>query len=353
MSGASPASVASGSVRAVLLGVLLGACGGSDSRVELWYAGTALCGFTHGQLQGGGGGNPAIIVTSRPLSAFSDVALDASGNVWAVGVGSNDVLRFPAAALRKSGMATPDLTIRSAALQSPGSLAFDGTGNLWVANRKTETGTAVSDYGTIVRFENAQSLSGAQDVTPAVRIGAKSANDFYLLGAIAFDASGNLWVTSFAGMLRFDDPRRRSGEVAVAPDAVIEKAGYPGNVYFYALAFDATGALWAAAAAGALENSIMKFTNPGSLLLRSSPAPAATIAGTAAGDILPAGGLAFDADGNLWTANSETILMYARPGELSGKVDPAPAKTLSVFNQASPSLNSHLVFFPPPQGGDR
>ena len=74
--------------------------------------------------------------------------------------------------------------------------------------------------------------------------------------------------------------------------------------------------------------------------------PVVTIAGP--GDILPAGGLAFDADGNLWTANSEMLLMYSRPGALSGQVDPAPARSLTVFNQASPSLNAHLIFSPPP-----
>ena len=341
-------SLGSGSgLLALACAVLLGACG-SSARGELWYAGTALCGFTHDQLGKSNSSYPAILVTSQSFSAFSDVAVDANGNVWAVGVGSNEVLRFPAGAVGRAGKATPDLVIRSAALQSPGNLVFDKNGNLWVANQQTDTGTGLSDFGSIIRFDRPQSLSGTQNLAPAVQIRTSSASDLFRLGAIAFDAAGSLWVTSFAGMLRFNDPQGRSGQVTVDPDAVIAISGYPNNVYFYAMAFDGSGALWAAAASGASLNSIMKFSNPGPLSGRSSPRPVVTIAGP--GDILPAGGLAFDHNGNLWTANGAAILMYTRPDALSGDVDPAPAITLNVFNQASPSLNAHLIFHPRPVG---
>ena len=328
---------------AVLLwsSICAAACGAS-SGPTLWYAGTALCGLTSSQLNEGAKNNPAIIITSPSLHAFSDVALDAKGNLWAVGVGSSDVLRFAAGALQKSGAPTPELVLRSASLLSPGNLAFDSAGNLWVVDHQADSA------GYLLRFQNPQALSGTQVVTPAARITTPVASDFSFLGAIAFDPSGSLWVTSFVGLLRFDQPQGRSGDASVAPDAVIEIAGYPDNVYFYSIAFDAGGSLWATAAEGPLENSIMKFARPGALPARSSPAPVLTIAGTAAGDILPAGGLAFDGDGSLWTANSEAILMYSRPGELSGSADPTPARSLPVYNQASPSLNAHLVFSPAP-----
>ena len=344
--GGSPAFLANA---LVLIGLSLQAsCGRSNARGELWYGGLAICAFTGSQLATSTGKNPALIVTSTSLLAFSDVVLDGAGNAWVVGAGSDEVLRFPAAALRASGPATADLEIHSAALKAPGNLAFDRDGNLWVANRQSVNGTSVEEIGTVVRFDHPQDLSGVQELQFTARIQTSRPSDFLDVGAIAFDAAGSLWVTSFAGMLRFDSPGTLSGDVTLAPQALIDATGYPNNVYFYSIAFDQNGALWAAAAAGTSLNSIMKLTAPGSLTGRTSPGPALTVVG--AGEILPAGGLAFDASGNLWMANSESILMYEGLEALSGVVDVAPSITLEVSNSASPSLNGHLSFHPSPEG---
>ena len=165
---------------------------------------------------------------------------------------------------------------------------------------------------------------------------------------MAFDSAGNLWITSYAGIVRFDGVQRLGGAVTASPTAVIAKVGFAGNIYFYGLAFDANGALWASAAIGDALNSVVKFASPGSLSGSSSPVPDVTIAGV--GDWLPAGGLAFDPRGNLWAAASNAIIEYADPGRMSGSVVPAASATMSVFNDAAPTLYSHLVFFPAPPG---
>jgi ligand-binding sensor domain-containing protein len=200
-----------------------------------------------------------------------------------------------------------------------------------------------------VRFDITGGLSGMLDLAPTVRITSATAGDLFQIGNIAFDRAQNLWVTSFVGLLRFDDPGSQSGDVALTPGAVIEKDGYAKNLYFYSVAFDAGGALWAASGDGLhYLTSVTEFKDPASLLGRSSPAAAATITGDA--DLLPAGGLAFDGAGNLWMATGESIVMYSGPPELSGIVSPAPAITLKVAGRAAPTTNSHLVFFPPPTG---
>jgi hypothetical protein len=133
----------------------------------------------------------------------------------------------------------------------------------------------------------------------------------------------------------------------LAPGAVIDKRGFTNDIYFYSIAFDPSGALWAASGDGFhYLTSVTEFKNPGALTGRSSPAAAATIQGAL--DVLPAGGLAFDRAGNLWEAISGSILMYSGTGALSGTVSPAPATTLTVTGQAVPTTNSHLVFFPSP-----
>jgi hypothetical protein len=312
----------------------------------LWYAGGAVCGLAQRQLQASAGIVPQIVVHIPALTTVSDVALDANGNAWAVGPGSNSVFRLPAAALAGSVGATPDLVIQSTALDSPGNLTFDASGALWVANRPMSATGAPPD-GSIVRFDIPHGMSGMQNLAPTARFTSTKAGDLFEIGNIAFDAAQNLWVSSFAGLVRFDNPRSKSGDVAESPGAVIDKSGYKNDIFFYSVAFDAAGSLWASSGDGLLYlTSVSEFKDPGSLRGRSSPAAAATIKGTA--EALPAGGLAFDANGNLWQANAGAILMYSAPQTLSGTVTPTPAITLTVTRQAAPTTNAHLMFFPRP-----
>jgi ligand-binding sensor domain-containing protein len=300
------------------------------------------------------------------LAAISDVAFDEFGNAWVVGSASSDVfripaaeLRFPAVARQRATSAQPDLVIRSAALVNPGNLAFDASGALWVADRGSmgsgggpagAAGAGTSE-GAIIRFEIPRGLgananaNAILELAPAARITSSKVGDLFQIGSIAFDGAQNLWLTSFVGLLRFDAPGALSGDVARAPDAVIEKSGYAHDRYFYSAAFDADGALWAASGDGLhYLTSVTKFTDPGLLQGRSSPGPAAMITGDA--DLLPAGGLAFDRAGNLWMATGESIVMYSNPRALRGVANPAPAVALKVAGRAAPTTNTHLVFLP-------
>jgi hypothetical protein len=337
--------VDSGFVKGPMSGTNSGSEAGSPPAPGLWYASSGVCEFTHAQLQASANTNPQIVVTSPALGVAYDVALDANGNAWAVGSGSDNVFRFPAAALTTSGSVQADLVIHSAALKSPGNLTFDASGALWVANRPLlDAGTM---DGSIVRFDNPSALSGMQDLSPTVRITSAKAGDLFEIGSIALDASQNLWVTSFAGMMRFDNPGSQSGDVALTPAAVIDKTGYSNDIYFYSIAFDASGSLWAASGDGFhYLTSVTEFKNPGSFQGRSSPPAAATIQGAA--DQLPAGGLAFDGDGNLWMATVNAFVNYSAPGNLSGNVNPTPAISIKVMGAAAPTTNAHLVLFPPP-----
>lgn len=324
----------------------------SAPTAELWYAGSAICGLSREQLQVGASISPHTVVSSPRLGVVADVALDAEGNVWAVGSGSDNVYRFPVSAFRSvtpkhPASADPDLVIRSPLLASPGNLTFDAEGGLWVANRPAIGDSPID--GSIVRFDVPRGLSGNQDLLPTVQITAAIPGDLFQIGNIAFDDAERLWLTSFVGLLRFDDPRSLSGSIAPAADAVIEKSGYANNAYFYSVSFDPEGALWAASGDGLHHlTSVTKFRDPGSLSGRSSPAADAVIIGTTDG--LPAGGIAFDGARNLWLATGGSIVMYAGSDALSGTVTADPAITLGVAGGAAPDTNAHLVFFPRPLG---
>lgn len=324
--------------------------GSTEGAVELWYGGVALCGFTRERLKASASVDPDVLLSTSSLKAVSDVAIDGAGNAWVVGPASTHVFRFKAAALKPPAKAPqdpqslePDLELVSDALTSPGNLTFAADGTLWVANQGGETD--VTEEGSIVGFTIPEGASGTQDLTPTVRITSATQGDLFQLGNIAFDDAGNLWATSFVGLLRFDDPAARSGDVALEPDAVIEKDGYDNNLYFYSAAFDANHDLWTASADGYhYLTSLTKFADPASLTGRSSPAAAVTIAGNR--DVLPAGGLAFDGAGNIWMATGASLVMYSSPGDLSGKVDPAAAVTIMVKGDAAPSINTHLIMIP-------
>jgi hypothetical protein len=146
--------------------------------------------------------------------------------------------------------------------------------------------------------------------------------------------------------VRFDGVLDLRGDVRLTPAATIDKAGYPSSIYFYSIAFDASGALWASAFGDFLA-SVVKYAGPGMLAGTSSPSPDATIV---AGEWLPAGGLAFDNDGRLWLATSDAILQYSDPGALSGEVAARPSATLPVVNEAVPALNAHLLLARPRAG---
>jgi streptogramin lyase len=314
---------------------------------ELWYGGVSLCGFATDQLTASGSQDPAVKLAIPSLTAVSDVALDARGNAWVIGVGSDTIFRFPAESLLKKSAMTPDLQLTSSSLANPGSLVFDAKGGLWIATRPPIKNGTVSE-GAVLRFDVPANATGELNLEPSAALSSTVLGDFTQIGSLAFDAAQNLWVSSFAGLLRFDDPTAITDSIEREPDALIDKSGYD-NIQFYSIAFDRDGALWVTSADGLhYLTSIIKFDDPGSLAGVAIPKPAATIKGAA--DLLPAGGLAFDSSGNLWTATSAAIFEYKKPGSLQGDVNPDPDVGLSVKGAAGPTTYSHLTFYPPPPG---
>ncbi len=114
-------------------------------------------------------------VTGGGLSVAVGVALDASGNAWAVNSGNSTVSEFSSAGTALSGSSG-----FGSGLSTPKAIAVDGLGGVWVTN---SSGT----YG----------LSA---MTPAGAVIGKGYLDPNLssAGALAIDASGNVWVASAA-----------------------------------------------------------------------------------------------------------------------------------------------------------
>ncbi len=159
-----------------------------DANGNLWSANAgsgSLVEYSASQLAASGGPAPAVIITglSEPLG----IAFDASGDLWAAGAGA--LVEFTPSQLSASGSPTPAITIGddgSNSLNSPLGMAIDAAGNVWVANGNTPP------Y-SLVKFSASQ-LTASGTPVPAVIL---TGGSITAPGSIAFNASGNLWVSNF------------------------------------------------------------------------------------------------------------------------------------------------------------
>lgn len=168
------------------------------------------------QLYGSGTMTPALTIDATAYGSVSGLAFDSAGNLWAAAYNASQVLAYTPAQITTGGTLTPSVVIDAdgtPSLAGPVALAFDASGDLWVANLKSDT---------VVRYDASQ-LTASGTPTPSATIGSGS---FAVGGgpwSLAFDASGALWVTgSYAQDLRrFTDLDALSGTVTPTPDTVI------------------------------------------------------------------------------------------------------------------------------------
>lgn len=310
-------------------------------------AGGAINAFTNAQTTSSSTALPALGLYHSLGHTLGDLALDRNGNIWAVGVGSNTVVRFHSTNV--PGAVTPDLTISSPDLNRPWGLAFDANGNLYVSN----SSGAGNGYTSIVRFNNVIGMTGNQTLNAALVLRAPSGGavrEYYsLVHGLAFSASGDLYAGGPSTILRFINPLNLTGTLTPTPDAVIIRDGYGLNFGWSGmLAIDASGALWATGCQGLAPcvDFVMKFVNPVFAgVVSPNPNSRVTL-----GDGRQANGMAFDAAGDLWMiwdGLGRAIVRIANPGSLGQTVTATIATTL---NNTSLSGNSKLAFYPTPFG---
>ena len=248
----------------------------------------------------------------------------------------NRLLAFASDDLGATGSPTPRVVIGPGAeLANPTALAFDADGRLWVGNR----GNA-----TVVGFTPDQ-LAASGNPTPAVTLRDDGSGDLDGPDGLAFDAGGQLWVASrFRDLLlAYADPGSLSGDATVSADVRIANDDAAPTLSAPAgLAFDAEGGLWVANADAA---GVVRF-DAASLRVSGTPRPAVTLASDGA-DLVAPGGLAFDADGDLWVSNAGGSLTKLAAIDLATSGTPAPAATLAGLAGMDEGF---LAFSPPPEG---
>jgi sugar lactone lactonase YvrE len=310
----------------------------------------AAGGFTNGQAASVVLGQPdfvthaaAAAATAGSLRSPTAVAVDASGNVWVADRLNNRVLQFKPPFSNGQAAAVvlgqPDLTSNAqnnggrtaSSLASPNGLAIDPSGNVWVADAGANN--RVLRYSPpFTNFMAASLVLGAADFASVTS--GLTQNSFSPLGAVggpgglAFDSSGNIWVTDDANnrVLRFNAPFTNgepasmvlgqanftSGSAATPPTA--SSLNSPSSV-----AVDSSGSVWVADFGN---NRVLKYSSPvtngqaaalviGQTVFTSSSTPTSP----SASSLRQPAGVAVDSNGHLWVTDrgNSRILEYDPP----------------------------------------
>jgi len=146
----------------------------------------------------------AAATSSMGLSGPTGVALDSGGNLWVVDMGNSRVLEYTAPfstseaatlVIGQSSFTSSDFAdTNSTALSYPTGLAFDPSGNLWVSDQSNDR---VLEYKTPFSTHEAASLVIGQTGFATTSSGATTQTSLNGVKALAFDSSGNLWVADF------------------------------------------------------------------------------------------------------------------------------------------------------------
>jgi streptogramin lyase len=242
--------------------------------------------------------------------------------------------RFPRSTLSASGAKVADRGIVIAdvpCIPAMRAFAFDASGSLWVS----------TCGGRISRLTGADLVSSG-DVTPSVNLSTVEDN-----GDVAFDSSGNLWVTGGTSVLRYDAARLGSSGATPANLTLTVRSNddtrdlVPSN-----LAFDATGNLWVIDFGGNLLARIAR-SNLSGTGAQSSISDVTLALSVLALLERPA----FDESGGLWLALEQNHFGRLAPAQLtlsSTAGDPTPPETIIT----SPSMGyaNRMAFFPAAAG---
>ncbi len=267
--------------------------------------------------------------SATSLTAPNGITFDSSGDMWVSDTGNNRVLEFKvpfstgeaaSVVLGQTSFTNDFFSVtNSTSLNSPYGLAFDSSGNLWVAdllNGRVVEYTAPFTTGkpaTLVIGE--PNLNASNDEVSKKGLNAPN--------SVAFDSAGDLWVVDGHRVLEYAAPLityEAASLVIGENDFTNSSTATTANVMNEpdGIAFDPSGNLWVS---DHLNNRVLEFSKPfttfesASLVLGQPNLTAMgqsyPITPTMTSLDQPAG-LAFDSSGNLWVADfvDDRVLGY-------------------------------------------
>ncbi|MDA4137032.1 MAG: NHL repeat-containing protein [Thaumarchaeota archaeon] len=280
------------------------------------------------------------------------IAFDQAGNLWVADSENNSIVEFKAPFTAGESSSTvigqySDGQPNATNLDQPFGIAFDSSGNLWVAD--SSDNRVVEYKAPLANDESASLVLGQTSLTSATDNDAQS--NMSSPEDIAFDGSGNLWVadTGNSRVLEFTQPfsnGERAGLVVGAPNFT----SFNGNdtqstlTLPEAIAFDHSGNLWVSDSGN---SRVIEFASPFTTGMNASRligqvsyvygGPNATQTMLGYPD-----GLTFDGSGNLWVADSgfARVLEYSDPLTYSAA---SSSTTSSAATTSSPPSTSSVA----------
>jgi len=278
---------------------------------------------------------------SGALFGPTGIAFDAAGNLWVVDSGNNRVLEFKAPF---SGGESASLVIGQptfggyigtttpGGLNSPSYVAFDPGGNLWVTdqgNNRVLEFTAPFSTG-----EKASVVIGQTDFTSYAPASTTSAKSLFEPLGIGFDAKGDLWVVDSADhrVLDYTAPfsTDESASMVIGQTSLTTGSSSTG-LNAYAIAFDSSGNLWVSdGISGVGESAAPLFTGEAvtqmlgpKMITTNSTSPGSKLSDPQV--------IAFDSANNLWVADygHGRVIEYGSGASPSATTSSCPSTTSS------------------------
>ena len=220
-----------------------------------------------------------------------------------------------------TGDARPQ-TVITKGVDFPYGLAFDASGDLWVSN-----------YGHDTVIEYTKSELAKVSPAPSVIISSPLNGALSEPGGLAFDFSGNLWVDNAGTNTVTEYPKAElSVSGSPAPRVIITNAGLFAQGAPVGLAVDPSGNLWVEGSPSTISDAVCEYPKA-QLSKHTAPAPRATISpGYQLWDFT------FDSSGNLWAPEyyGNAVAEYTK-AELTKSGSPPAHVTISGSSLHTPT----------------
>lgn len=227
---------------------------------------------------------PETTISYVGFSRLQAIALDGGGNIWALDLTNNAVYKFTAGS---SGASTPSVTISggSTLLNQPFGMAFDPSGNLWITQFETAS-------VNLLEFSAAQ-LGAGGNVAPTASTIVSAHNSL----GIAFDSSGKGYLT--------DDIPEIIQLTGTTPNWRIVGAATLLGPFPVGVGLDSAGNIYATAntVTGAPPQNLLKF-NAGACTVGTSPCNIAPNSSTGVGVNSNTFAVTVDGSGTIFVTNS-------------------------------------------------
>jgi sugar lactone lactonase YvrE len=250
---------------------------------------------------------------SGGLFGPTGIAFDSGGNLWVVDSGNNRVLEFKSPFSNGESaslvLGQPTFggyigTTTAGGLNSPSYLAFDPSGDLWVTdqgNNRVLEFTAPFSTG-----QKASVVIGQADFTSFAPSSTTTAKSLFEPLGIGFDSKGDLWVVDSAEhrVLEYTAPFSIDEAASIVigqPSFTVASSSTGLNAY--AIAFDSSGNLWISDGINGVAECVAPLSTGEAVSPMIGPKTLTgngTLPGTKLSDPQ---GLTFDAGNNLWVAD--------------------------------------------------